>query len=205
MTIPDEQRKHLENLVAKADPEAIAKYGNPLDPNDPRHWMPTTRGERGISVSDRVRLLELDMEVNQIAMGRIMDHIARQQEEALLEELKTNPRAAVQKLADILGEEIPPDIKAMLDGSFGPDGKQGPLFAGSVKGAAADALVVTPQGTIRVDQIPGYRNDPEWTPSSDWVEMNCMCEGHISAREHNAIDNRFDFLRDDDGRGGMYP
>jgi hypothetical protein len=204
MALSEEQRKQAEALIANTDPEFIKKYGNPLDENDPRHWQPTTRGERGISVSDRVRLLELDMEIVQTSLGNLIRWVASEEERQVLEQLKTDPRAAVERLSKMIGEPIPDDIKKMLDGRSGPNGENGPLFAGSVAGAPGDALVVTPQGTIHVNQIPGYKNDPDWRPSTDWVEMNCMCEQHVNAREHNAVDDRFDFLRDD-GRGGMYP
>lgn len=200
------QREAAEKAIASAGPEFLKKYGNPLDKNDPRHWAPSTRGERGISLSDRVRLLELDMELQNMQTVKIIEWIAGQQEKELIEELRTNPQAAVEKLAAMLGEEVPEDIKNALSGYKGPGGNDGPLYAGSVKGAASDALVVTPQGTIRVDQIPGYRADPEWVPSADWVDMNCLCESHVAARENNAIDDRFIGLTnpDDDGRGGMY-
>ena len=45
-------------------------------------------------------------------------------------------------------------------------------------------MVETPQGLIRGDQIPGYKNDPDWRPSPDWMDANCMCPSHVAQREH---------------------
>lgn len=178
---------------ALTNEELFARYGDPSDPNDPRHWKPTTRLDKGLSLSDRVKLLEIDMELMQLTVGSVLKWAAIQQEKELLQELKTNPRAAMEKLAKILGQEIPEDIQEFLAGAKGPsDGAT--LYAGSVQGAPADALVITPTGTIRVDQIPGYKNDPDWTPSTDWVDMNCLCESHVAIRENNAIDLRFNEL-----------
>jgi hypothetical protein len=201
----DRRLEEARQAISQADPKFLEKYGNPLNKNDPRHWTPSERGERGVSINDRVRLLELDMDLLQMTVGKVVHWVAEQQEKEILEELKRDPGKALQMLAQATGQEVPEDIQKMLAGYRSPT-SDGPLFAGSVKGAKADELVVTPQGTIRVDQIPGYRSDPDWQPSADWVEMNCMCEGHVSNRENNAIDNRFDSLinPDDDGRGGMY-
>jgi hypothetical protein len=202
----DRRLAEATKAINNADPEFLKKYGNPLNKNDPRHWLPSERGDRGVSLADRVKLLELDMDLMQITMGKVVHWVAEQQEKEILEELKRNPGKALEMLARATGQEVPEDLQKIFAGFRGPT-DNGPLFAGSVKGAKPDELVITPQGTIRVDQIPGYRNDPEWLPSTDWVEMNCMCEGHISGRENNAIDNRFDSLIDPDGdnRGGMYP
>jgi hypothetical protein len=196
-----EDRERIQAAIDAAGPEFIAKFGNPLDPNDPRHWLPTERAERGLSVNDRVRLLELDMEVMQISMGKVIRYLGELQEKELLEDLKRDPQAALRKLAQMVGEEVPEELIRKLG-----ETEDGPLYAGSVQGQPGDKLVVTPQGTIRVNQIPGYKNDPNWIPSTDWVDMNCLCPTHVAQREENAIDNRFSSLTnpDDDGRGGMY-
>jgi len=186
-----EDRARVQQAVDQAGPEFIAKYGNPLDENDPRHWSPTERAERGLSLADQVKLLGLDVEVLQISLGKVVQWVAyKQQQEAeeLVEEMKTNPKAALEKVMKMLGE-VPPN----LTGALG-DSDDGPLYAGSVKGQPGDAIVSTPQGMIRVDQIPGYKDDPDWQPSTDWVDMNCLCESHVAIREHNAIDLRFNEL-----------
>lgn len=186
----DENRKALEEAVANADPALIEKYGNPLDPNDPRHWEPSERGARGVSINDRTRLLELDMELVQQSVARLVDHMMRQQAREFLAEMEANPEAAMKKLAAYT-ESIPR--------SYGPNGEAGPAFAGSTKGLPPDAQVETPDGVIRADQIPGYRNDPDWRPSPDWAEANCMCATHVAAREAAKENPQFP-----DGPTGMY-
>jgi hypothetical protein len=193
MSEREENRKRLEDAVANADPALLAKYGNPLDPTDPRHWEPTVRGERGISLNDRVRLLELDMEVIQQSLARIVPWMLKQQEKEFLDKFANNPSAALEELAQMM-ESAPK--------SRGANGNEGPAFAGSTRGLQPGDQVETPDGIIRADQIPGYRNDPDWSPSPDWAEANCMCAIHQAKREAAARDNRFQLPGD--GPTGMY-
>jgi hypothetical protein len=191
MTMSERHRKEIEKALVEADPKLIEKFGNPLDENDPRHWLPTERGERGLSVNDRVRLLELDMELVQETLGNVIAWVAQKQKEEMLKqfeaELKEDPKKAIEKL---LGG---------IPSARGAAGDTGPAYAGSTKGLNPSDTVETPNGVIRADQIPGYRNDPNWTPSPDWADANCMCPVHVAQRKASENDPRFG-----DGPTGMY-
>lgn len=169
----NDKKKAMEQFLKDADPELIERYGNPLDENDPRHWQPSEREERGISLADRVRLLELDMDLQLMTSAKVLEWMVRQEQEKLLEQLKSDPEGAIRRL---LGKEP--------TRSFGPEGSDH-AYAGSTKGIAPDTIVDTVDGPIRADQIPGYRNDPDWRPSPDWAEANCTCDAHVAAREAN--------------------
>lgn len=201
MAMDEETRKLLEEAMKHADPEMIAKFGNPLDANDPRSWTPSKRIEEGVSLEDQVKYLGLDLEAQTVLFSRIMNDISRLQEQTfelmksqLLEQMKNDPEGAVKKLMELagLGHDTP-------TGSYGPlenDPNSPVRYAGSTEGIAPDQMVDTPQGMIRADQIPGYVNDPKWKPSPDWVDANCMCPEHVRQREGNQ--NPFD------GPTGMY-
>lgn len=173
--LPKELREKLEELVAQVDPAFLAKFGNPLDPNDARHWKPSERKERGVSIEDRLAFLELDMESMQSSFARVMEWIMTQQEkeyQAKIAELVSNPEKAREFMEQLLGPA-----------ARGPEGDHGPAYAGSTRGIQPDELVDTVDGPIRADQIPGYRNDPDWKPSPDWADANCTCPAHVAARE----------------------
>lgn len=195
MTSESERQNQIEEALKHMDPEMIAKYGNPLDPTDPRHWQPTLRGERGVSLADRVRLLEIDMELQQLSVSKIANLVMHHEEAELRRSFKEDPQGTIDRVAKMF-EDMPT--------ARGANGESGPAYAGSTQGLRPTDLVETPQGVIRADQIPGYRDDPDWRPSPDWADANCMCPVHKATRAAAAKDNRFQLPGDDDGRGGMY-
>lgn len=187
--MPEDLRRQLEKMVNGADPELLKKYGNPLDEDDPRSWLPSTRKNRGVNPLDRLEMLELDMEKSILSFGelarevkRIADYVARQQAEEIAEQMKTDPKAAMEKLMSVLGIQ-PEDGPPIPDGAFGPNGENGPAYAGSTQGVPPDTIVETVDGPIRADQIPGYENSPDWRPSVDWLDANCTCPLHVAQRE----------------------
>lgn len=200
----EETRKLLQEAMKHADPALVEKYGNPLDENDPRMWTPSKRLENGVSLEDRVEYLGLDLEAQALVLQNLMIDNANLKEkvyellaEQLKEQLRTNPEAAVKRVMEMMnGGEAPKGSYGPFDSS--PDA--GIRYAGSSQGMPPDHEVETPQGLIRADQIPGYRNDPNWRPSPDWVDANCMCPTHVAQREHDAHDNPFG----DNGLPGMY-
>ena len=207
----DERLEKLIKEVADRNPELVAKFGNPLDKDDPRNWTPTERAEKGLSTEEQLRLLGLDMESQQhgvsLLVGRLFDL------EFQLDKLQ---KWAAEKMADDFVRMVREDpdkaadyMKRMLElGESGnePRGEWGPLendpnasirYAGSSQGIAPDQMVETPDGIIRGDEIPGYVNDPNWRPSPDWMDANCMCPTHVAKRENGKDDNPF-------GGTGMY-
>lgn len=167
--IPEDMRAGLEELI-KESPEYVAKFGNPLDANDPRNWSPSERKERGVSFEDRLTFLELDVEAQQTVLSKVSLWMIEQQRKEMLAEMKNDPEAFLRKM---MGQA----------GSRGPNGDTGPAFAGSTVGIAPDEIVDTVDGPIRADQIPGYRNEPGWHPSPDWADANCTCPTHTQQRE----------------------
>jgi hypothetical protein len=189
----DEQtRKMLEEVLKKADPAMVEKFGNPLDENDPRMWTPSKRIENGVSLEDQIKLLGLDVEAHAVAMANQMTTVATLRAmfmefmtDYIADLMRTNPEKAVKLLMKMGGMEGPA-------GSWGPldnDPNSPVRYAGSTVGIAPDQMIDTPDGMIRADQIPGYRNDPDWKPSPDWVDANCMCPTHQASRKgHGNID-----------------
>lgn len=178
----EEAERLLNQALEQADPKLVERYGNPLDKDDPRNWHPADREEKGVSNEDRLRFAELDIEMLQLALTsvtkqlyEVLDWVREKQKEELLEQFKADPEAALTKLLE----------KFKQQNAVGyPDNN--PELAGNFQGThPKDALIETPQGKIRVDQIPGYRDDPDWRPSPDWVDANCMCETHVSARRRS--------------------
>ena len=210
----DELRKKLEEVMASADPELVAKFGNPLDENDPKTWLPSKRAENGISLEDQVKYLGLDLESSALFSGRLMEMVmslqnqlailqkwvAEKMADEFTENVKNNPEKAVEqlkKLMNLTGDQAP-------IGSWGPldDNPNSPVrYAGSTQGIKPDQMVDTPQGPIRADQIPGYSSDPNWKPSPDWVDANCMCPVHVESRKNQFGINPFG---NDDPPNGMY-
>jgi hypothetical protein len=183
----------------------IAKYGDPLDESDPRNWMPSKRAESGMSLEDQVKYLNLDVERNSLGfakmlgmfmqmhneLNKLQDWAAEQVANNLMDLMKTDPARAAKELSKYLGVESP-------KGSYGPledDPNANVKYAGSAKGIRPDQMVETPQGWILGKDIPGYRDDPEWMPSPDWMEANCMCPLHKAQRvatENTRPDDGFD-------------
>lgn len=205
MELPDELRELVEKRK-QDNPELIEKFGDPTNPDDPRFWSPSTRKEKGVSVEDRLTFLELDMEAMTLAFGPVLKWYMQKQAEEMVAKLRDNPMGVLKEMLDS-GME-PADAIGMLSelakrvqesGSYGPNGHDGPAYAGSTAGLAPDSIVESKDGPIRADQIPGYRNDPSWRPSPDWIDANCMCPTHVAQR---AAANGGS---DDDGYGsGLY-
>jgi len=214
--LPEEIKKQIRDAMEK-DPTLADRYGNPFDKNDPRFWKPTDRTD--LSLEDQVKYLANDVEAISRTLSMTMEKVAElntvvadmegRELQRRIQEVKDDPAKAVA-----LMEEIVEKIKGGLDKQhtdkfYGPEGENGPAYAGSTQGIPPDAQVSTPNGYIRADQIPGYRNDPEWRPSPDWVEANCTCPAHVRDREAAAESNPFgiDPFKDDGDDGhhtGMY-
>lgn len=170
-----EDKKKLEELVANADPEALAKFGNPLDENDPRMWTAKERADKGLSAEEQIQLLANDVDAITLTVGKLAKDLFDMRMAAMLAEIKANPEAALEKL---LANYNDPDK------NFGPNGPSGPAYAGSLSDPriSPDTIVETVDGPIRADQVPGYKNVPGWTPSPDWAEANCACDAHKAMR-----------------------
>ncbi len=196
----EELKKILESAVA-ANPDLVEKFGNPLDQDDPRNWTPTKRAEQGLPLEEQFRLLGLDMEAQRLGFasltGKLLnldyqldiiqkwvaDQMAKEFAELVKNGEVDKAMAMMQKLMGA-GEEAPPGQWGPLENS--PDASV--RYAGSATGIAPDQMVETPQGIIRGDQIPGFKNDPNWRPSPDWMDANCMCPSHVAQREHGQED-----------------
>lgn len=184
--LPDPTRQALEKML-ESNPEYVAKYGNPFDETDPRNWSPSDRKAKGVSLEDRLALLELDVEGQTIVLNKLTEYMMAEQSRQLKEEMLKDPEGFLRKLLN--GGDLP-------RAEWGPgDDKDGARYAGSTEGVKPDQLVPTPDGMIRADQIPGYRNDPAWRPSPDWVDANCTCPTHVAQREAASHKQ----ISDDDG------
>jgi hypothetical protein len=189
MAIPEE----LKQLVAakkESDPELFEKYGDPTDENDPRFWQPSDRAEKGVSPEDRLKFLELDVEAMALAFGPVLKWVIAKQVEEMKAKVKEDPIGFLQSMLETGADpaQVTEILKEVLAsrGSYGPNGESGHAYAGSTQGIAPDTMVDSINGPIRADQIPGYRNDPNWRPSPDWVDANCTCENHKALRaQHN--------------------
>jgi hypothetical protein len=210
--------EEIKNLIQKAvneNPELVEKFGNPLDLDDPRNWTPTKRAEEGLSVEEQLRLLGLDVESQATAVASLIKRtleaeyqleklqkwVAQKMVDEFAEKVKADPDRAVELFQEVMSSLAPDTVR----GAWGPleDKPDASVrYAGSAKGIAPDQMVETPNGIIRADEIPGYRNDPEWSPSPDWAEANCMCPQHVHAREQEAK-NQFgiDPFNDNPGTG----
>ena len=193
MELPDNLRELLEKRK-EIDPELFEKYGDPTNPDDPRFWSPSKRKEEGLSIEDRLTYLELDVEAMTLAMGPVMTWVLRKQAEEMAAQLRDDPigflknmvakGASPEEALELIGsltnamEQQQPNYER----SYGPDGTDGNAYAGSTQGIAPDTMVDSINGPIRADQIPGYRNEPGWRPSPDWVDANCTCESHKAQR-----------------------
>ena len=182
-----EQQEMLRDLVAKADPEMLEKYGNPLDENDRRMWTPKERAEKGVPLEEQILLLATDVEALSVTVGKLAQDLFDMRKAELLREIKANPEAAIEKLISAYAGDP--------DKTFGPNGPSGPAYAGSLGDPriSPDTIVDTIDGPIRADQVPGYRNEPGWVPSPDWAEANCACDAHKAKRAAAANGNGDDF------------
>jgi hypothetical protein len=184
--IPEFIKEALKQAREKR-PDLIEKFGDPEDENDPRFWAPSERKERGVSLEDRITYLELDMEATLKATGPTIMWVMEKQREEELAKLKEDPAAYIQNMI-ANGADPVELVKGLLElrASIAGDGQitddNGNTFAGSSQGLAPDTVVDTVNGQIRADQIPGYRNSPDWRPSIDWVDANCTCEEHKRMR-----------------------
>lgn len=205
MRMDDETRRMIE---ASLDPEMVARFGNPLDESDPRNWTPSKRAKEGLSVEQQFELLALDVEQLQMGLAKVIamvmqvrQYINEQEKQKFVEQIKNDPEGAINKLMEMLGG----GQGSNRNGQWGPleDKPDASIrYAGSSQGIAPDQMVETPQGLIRADEIPGYRNDPNWMPSPDWIEANCMCPSHVASRENNS--NPFGIDPFKDNGPGMY-
>jgi hypothetical protein len=186
----EETRKAVEELLKNADPALIEKYGNPLDENDPRTWSPSKRAEKGLSLEDQVKFLGLDLEsMSMLAakmyqeLGVLREWVLEQQKKEFVALVKEDPEKAVEQLMSMLGGTD------AVKGAYGPldpaDPNSPVRYAGSTEGGAPTQMIDTPQGMISIKDIPGYVDDPNWRPSPDWVDANCMCPTHVQMREAN--------------------
>lgn len=174
--------RDLVSKMVNENPEYVEKYGNPLDDSDPRNWSPTRRREEGLSVEDRLKYLELNFEVVDEIVKRLSVWYLEQLKKEMLKEMQEDPAGFLTKMLDANGlGPVNPNYK----GDFGPNGDNGPAFAGSTKGIAPDTIVDSINGPIRADQIPGYKNEPDWRPSPDWIDANCTCPVHTAQRAAN--------------------
>jgi hypothetical protein len=218
MAMDDELHRRVQEAVNR-NPELVEKYGNPLDENDPRNWMPSKRVEQGLPIEDQLKYLGLDLELmtqtvanlvvgmsqlkndNEVLLKFMMDTMKNR----FIEKMKTDPDGALVDLEKLLrGMPSNPN-----PGSWGPlenNPDASIRYAGSARGMSPDQMVETPNGIIRADEIPGYKNDPNWEPSPDWSEANCMCPGHVANREASKGVNPFgiDPFKDDGPPNGMY-
>jgi hypothetical protein len=157
-------------------PEFFDKYGDPTDESDPRNWEPSSRGERGLSLNDRVKLLELDMDLIKSTVQKVMPWVIRKQEEEMLEEFKRDPQKFLANFAKQMGTEVPPEVMEAA--------KQLQPVATDNRGAILpDAMLPTVNGPVRADSVPGYRFEPDWAPSEEWSDENCACPVHQEMRE----------------------
>lgn len=199
---PANRDEFLKRLIDNADPELLNKFGNPLDLEDPRMWLPSTREEKGVSQEDRLRFAELDVESMGLAFGTLLRRVdemytwmLKEAENRLIEQAKKDPEGTLRKL--LSGDISIPGTPVKRAGSWGPldDSENTSVrYAGSAIGIKPDQMVDTPDGMIRADEIPGYKDDSEWTPSPDWIDANCMCPSHVARREeakNNGDDNPF--------------
>ena len=181
--------KLIEELAAR-NPELVEKYGNPLDKEDPRNWTPTERAEKGLSETEQLRLLGLDVESQAkgfAALVQRMFDLEFQLDKAqrLLAELSAREFTALVKEGKI--EEAMALMKKVMGSGEDPSfsSEVAPSNDGQIP------MVQTVNGPIRLDQVPGYRDDPEWRPSPDWLDANCTCEVHTKKREEAKGQNPF--------------
>jgi hypothetical protein len=139
----------------------------------------------------------------------LVEYIRSSAMDEMAELVATNPDKAIKKFVELADKFGPlmgmgPDLLSKIMGGNAP-GAWGPFddspdtpvrYAGSTTGAKGEQLIDTVDGMIRMDQIPGYVDDPKWAPSPDWVDANCNCPEHRARREQNGPD--------DDPLTGMY-
>ncbi len=185
----DEQLEKLIAETAERNPDLVKKFGNPLDKNDPRNWTPTERAEKGLSQEEQLKLLGLDVESQSMAVAMLvqknlelefqLDKLQRWAADKMAEEFVTlvreNPEKASEYLKSMMEMGEPPSKNVPVAG-------QEPL-----------PMVQTVNGPIRLDQIPGFKDDPNWRPSPDWLDANCTCDVHTKKRAESEGKGPFDF------------
>lgn len=174
--LPQDVRDAIERSK-RENPELIAKYGDPSDENDPRFWTPSERAERGVSLEDRVKYLELDQEMSMLTLGPVLQWVMQKKAEEMAEQMRRDPVAFLRNALES-GADPKLILSAITEAQNGSSHED----ASSNHSLAPDTLVETVQGKIRADQIPGYRDDPDWQPSPDWIDANCVCERHQAMR-----------------------
>lgn len=169
----DDLEQFLEKKL-KENPE-VAKRIAQIDPRDPKYMPPSLRKSKGLSVEDRLSYLEKDVENVTTVLAEVMVWIERQKEREMqqrLVEASTDPEKALELVKEVYAKA--------------QEAKQEAKFAGDlVPGRAPKgAMIETPQGMISIEEIPGYDPDnPNWMPSHEWIEENCMCPSHAAQRE----------------------
>lgn len=186
----EKTKQELAELLKHADPKLLEKYGNPLDENDPKMWPPSKRAAEGLSLEDQLKYLGLDMEAQSYVISDLMKKVFKLEglinemlKAQLIQRMKDDPEGAAKQLMSMMGMTTP-DTEPNT-------------------GLSPDALVATPNGQIRADQIPGYKNEPGWKPSPDWIDANCMCEKHQEERKAAETYDPFK-IGPDDPPTGMY-
>lgn len=181
--LPEDLRKKLEEVVNKAaaqrmqerNPEFVAKYGDITDPENPFTWKPSTRKDKGLSLGDRLKYAELDIE---ITMEGLAKHISQTYDQ--IGDLQN----VVGSLALVLMrsgqfpelDELLSSLTANTNQREGAD----PFNGGPIP---PDHILQTVDGPIRADQVPGYKEVPGWVPSPDWLDANCACPVHTAKRD----------------------
>ncbi len=125
-----------------------------------------------LTLEERVELLEKETEILRRSTAGLINDMRAQQLKGLVEQfLNENPDVR-EEVSRLLQEETEQPM---------------PL--------PPDHLVPTVNGNIRAGEIPGYKNEPGWRPSIDWVEANCTCPTHTEKRNNQNPEN---------GTGGLY-
>lgn len=190
--IPEDIRRLIERKI-KEDPSLLEEYGNPLDPNNPQFWTSTERIERKVSLEDQVRYLGKDVEALTRTVARLLQWKFSEQDRRMkerIEEAKKDPQKALELLKEMTNfqDRFPERIGA-VDASGN--------LVGSTKEVAGNEEIDTPNGRIKVRDIPGFSSDPNWKPSDEWLDQNCMCQTHQEFRKKNQ-------QPDSDFRPGLY-
>jgi len=194
--------ERVERLLqaTKSNPLLAKVIGDPSDPDNPRMKTPLQRAEEGMSRDEQFDNLVLDIEMLTMSIAnlitqneslafqldKLQNWAAQKMAEDFTRKVKEDPEGAVKDLQNLLGGF---DLgKESVTSSYGPMDNSpdaGIKYAGSVQEYETrkpDNLIETPNGWIKVEDIPGYRDDPNWTPSPDWVDANCMCPAHKARR-----------------------
>lgn len=169
----DDLRKAMEQDVYNSEEfkKLTEKFGDPKDKNNPLTWIPSQRKEKGLSIEERLSYLELDVELVQSTLDSVLVTVNKLRLDGLLDKLRVKgPEGAA--LADLLEGLRPGEAPSATTDNHSEK-------------IASDTIVKTVDGDIRVDQIPGYRDDGSWQPSPDWIDANCPCQAHEEKRRNS--------------------